>query len=74
MGALADTTRRPEVHVHWLYHFAVDALEPAIDRVRALGGQVMYGPTHVAPHLRVAWCVDPQGAVFGLAQPEPQPA
>ena len=73
VGALADTARRPEVHVHWLYHFAVGDLDAAIERVRAGGGQVMHGPSHVAPHLRAAWCEDPQGAVFGLAQPEPSP-
>jgi predicted enzyme related to lactoylglutathione lyase len=66
VGAVGNTARRAGVHTHWLYHFAVEDLDAAIRRVRALGG------TAAEPHplpggRRLVACEDPQRAAFGLA-------
>jgi predicted enzyme related to lactoylglutathione lyase len=64
-GVLNDIAQRPSVHAHWLYHFRVPALEPALAAVRAAGGLVV-GPFTLPDGQHVAACDDPQGAAFGL--------
>lgn len=53
---------------HWLYYVTVPDLDAALDRVRALGGQVVWGPHPVPGDDTIATCLDPQGAVFALYQ------
>lgn len=67
VGSMADITGRPGVHPHWLFHFRVAALEPALARVRAAGGIVM-GPIELPGGERLAVCDDPQGAAFALRE------
>lgn len=66
VGSLANTARLPQVHTHWMLHFAVKDCEQAAEQVRALGGKVVgisaFGAAWVAA------CDDPQGAAFGLWQ------
>lgn len=45
-----------------LVYFSVDDLKPALDRVRAAGGEVVH------PGERWAVCRDSEGSPFGLAQ------
>jgi predicted enzyme related to lactoylglutathione lyase len=67
VGALSDIAGRPGVHPHWLFHFRVAALEPAVEAVRAGGGLVL--PLVVLPNGdRVAVCDDPQGGAFALIE------
>lgn len=56
---------------HWHVYFAVEAMEPALDRARQLGGTVRHGPmpTPIGPMATVS---DPQGAVFSLFEPSGQ--
>lgn len=68
VGSMSDITQRPGVHPHWLFHFRVAALEPALARVRAAGGVVM-GPFGLPGGERLAVCDDPQGAAFALWEP-----
>ena len=68
VGGMLSSARRPEVHTHWLFYFRVDDLHRAIERVRALGGTVCAGPCASPSGELVAYCEDPQGAVFGLSQ------
>ena len=62
---MMDIAGRPGVHPHWLFHFRVPALEPAMDAVRA-GGGVVLPPVTLPGGARVAVCDDPQGAAFAL--------
>ncbi len=58
---------------HWHVYFAVQAMEPALEKARQLGGSVLNGPmpTSIGPMATVS---DPQGAVFSLFEPSGQPA
>ncbi len=51
----------------WTIYLA--SVEGDVERVRALGGQVMLEPMAVGDAGKMAVCVDPTGAVFGLWQP-----
>jgi predicted enzyme related to lactoylglutathione lyase len=70
VGSMADTAGLPGVHPHWLFHFRVAALEPALVAVRAAGG-VVIGPTVLPGGHRIAVCDDPQGAAFALRECPP---
>ena len=65
VGAMADIGGRPGVHPHWLFHFRVAALEPALAMVRAAGGLAL-DPVTLPSGVRLAVCDDPQGAAFAL--------
>ncbi len=67
VGSVANTARWQGVHAHWLFHFAVDDLEGALERVRAHGGTAM-GPFELPDGRTLAACEDPQGAAFGLVR------
>ena len=67
VGAMADIAGRSGVHPHWLFHFRVGALEPAVAAVRAAGGLVL-DPLTLPNGARVAVCDDPQGAAFALQE------
>ena len=50
----------------WLYYFNVDAIDAAIGRVKADGGQILHGPMEVPGGSWIAQCRDPQGAMFAM--------
>lgn len=70
IGATVDITGRHGIHPHWLFHFRVEALEPAMEVVRAAGGTV-WGPMALDNGDRIATCEDPQGAAFTLHECTP---
>ncbi len=55
----------------WLVYFAVDGADQAAADVRARGGSVIVEPTDIPGTGRFAVVADPQGAGFGLLQPQP---
>jgi predicted enzyme related to lactoylglutathione lyase len=57
--------KRPEEPPYWLVYFAVAEMEPAISRIKELGGSVIAGPYEMA-NSEIAVAQDPQGAVFAL--------
>lgn len=65
VGSITDISARPGLHPHWLFHFHVAALAPAIDVVRDTGGRAL-PPIHLPNGERIAVCEDPQGAAFAL--------
>lgn len=69
VGAFSDIAQRPGVHPHWLFHFPVAALDPALAAVRATGGLVI-GPFTLPTGARIAVCDDAQGAAFALLEAE----
>ena len=50
----------------WGFYFAGPAIDAAIARVRAGGGQVVHGPMEVPGGAWIVHATDPQGAVFAL--------
>ncbi len=50
----------------WLYYVSVDDVNQSVEKVTALGGQVLNGPMEVPGGDLIAQCVDPQGALFAL--------
>lgn len=50
----------------WMYYFAVADLDAALAKVTELGGKSLCPPMEVPGGIRVAPCMDPQGAVFAL--------
>ena len=64
-------TKMPEApQPFWAYYFNVDALDAALERVKAGGGKVLNGPMEVPGPMYVANCQDPQGAWFSLVAPK----
>ncbi len=53
----------------WLYYVQVPEIDAAIERVKAAGGSVLFGPVEVPGGSMVAQCHDPQGAIFALLAP-----
>jgi predicted enzyme related to lactoylglutathione lyase len=51
---------------YWGYYFNVDALDAAVTRVTAGGGNILNGPLEVPGPMWIVNCMDPQGAVFSL--------
>lgn len=62
-----------EDHPHWLVYFNVADLDAAVVRATELGGTLRTEPQSAAGVGRWTEVVDPQGAVFGLLEPEPEP-
>lgn len=63
-------TKMPEVPVpFWLYYINVEAIDAAVARVTAGGGQVVMGPMQVPGGSWIVNCTDPQGAYFALVAP-----
>jgi predicted enzyme related to lactoylglutathione lyase len=50
----------------WQYYFNVGNIDEAGERVKAAGGQVVFGPQEVPGGGFVVMGVDPQGANFAL--------
>ena len=50
----------------WLYYFKVPDIAVATDRVTGGGGRTVQGPNQLPDVGWIAWCVDPQGAMFAL--------
>jgi uncharacterized protein len=50
----------------WLYYFNVGDINAAAQRVKAGGGQILYGPLELPGGSWIVQCTDPQGAIFAL--------
>jgi predicted enzyme related to lactoylglutathione lyase len=70
VGGMADITGRvpDEVPAHWLVYFSVDNADGAVEKVKAAGGAVSFGPIDI-PVGRFAVVSDQFGAVFAVMQP-----
>ena len=63
--------RRPDppVRPHWLYYVNTDAIDPAVARITAAGGQVQHGPQEVPGGMWIVQGRDAQGVSFALVGP-----
>lgn len=52
----------------WSIYFIVDDIDSSAGKVGERGGKVVMGPMNVTDEGRMAVCMDPTGAVFGLWQ------
>ncbi|HEY4304839.1 MAG TPA: VOC family protein [Gemmatimonadaceae bacterium] len=60
-------TRRDETAgSNWTSYVEVPSVQAAMETVKSLGGQVMYGPHEVPGGSWIAMCADPQGAKFAI--------
>jgi uncharacterized protein len=50
----------------WILYVMLDDVDDAAERVKQLGGQLVFGPMEVPGGDRVATAIDPQGALFGM--------
>jgi predicted enzyme related to lactoylglutathione lyase len=58
---------------HWQVYFCVEDIDAAIEKTKGDGGQLLFGPQEI-PMGKTAVLIDPQGAVFGLIEPDyPEP-
>lgn len=55
---------------NWLIYFAVDDCDRTAQDIAAAGGRVMRGPADIPGTGRFAIAADPQGAVFGILEPD----
>ncbi|MFA7665556.1 MAG: VOC family protein [Burkholderiaceae bacterium] len=55
---------------NWLIYFAADDCDKTVADIVAAGGKVLRGPADIPGTGRFAIAADPQGAVFGLLQPD----
>lgn len=54
----------------WLFYFGVPAIDAALQKVTAGGGEVLHGPMQIPTGGWIANCRDPQGAMFALLSSE----
>lgn len=57
----------------WMIYFAVDDADKAAADIKAAGGRIHREPADIPGTGRFAVAGDPQGAGFGVLQPEPMP-
>ncbi len=72
IGGMMSLPKGKEDNVGWNYCFHVAEINSAIERVKANGGSIVYGPTVVPGGQQVAMCLDPQGATFSVLAPPTQ--
>ena len=58
------------VPAHWEAYFRVDDAKSVVEKATAQGGQVVFGPEVMPMVGTIAVFMDPQGAVFGIQEPE----
>jgi predicted enzyme related to lactoylglutathione lyase len=70
VGGMLDIRGRvpDEVPPHWLVYFGSVDTDEAVDKIKELGGGVIFGPTDI-PAGRFAVVRDPFGAFFAVMQP-----
>jgi predicted enzyme related to lactoylglutathione lyase len=70
-GIMQTMPDQPASAPVWTVYFAVEDVAASAARVRELGGTVFMGPQEVPTTGVMALALDPEGAVFGLWQPQP---
>ncbi len=58
---------------YWSMYFNVDDCRAMTESARAAGASIMVEPQHAPGVGTFSFAGDPQGAMFGLLEPEPTP-
>ena len=66
LGGMSNMANQLQVPPHWLCYVTVPDLDVAVERLKALGGQITHGPMQVPGGDRIAHGFDPQGAAIAL--------
>lgn len=69
-GLMSNNAQQEGPPPNWLIYFAADDCDKSVAAITAAGGRVMKGPADIPGTGRYAVVTDPQGAVFGLLQPD----
>ena len=69
-GLMSNAAQEGNPPPNWLIYFAVDDCDQTAAHVREEGGRVFKGPDDIPGTGRFAVVADPQGAVFGILQPD----
>jgi predicted enzyme related to lactoylglutathione lyase len=65
-GMMNKPPQLAQVPPNWQIYFRVPDIKPAVERIKANGGQILNGPMEVPGGDWVVNAADPQGAAFGL--------
>jgi predicted enzyme related to lactoylglutathione lyase len=68
---VAGLMQSPAPMSYWAIYFHTDDCKGLTDKARAAGAQVMMDAEAVPGVGRISVLTDPQGAMFGLIEPEP---
>ncbi len=69
-GMMSNAGQEGNPPPNWVIYFAVDDCDRTAADIRAAGGTIYRGPDDIPGTGRYAVAADPQGAVFGLLQPD----
>ena len=69
-GLMSNDGQEQSPPPNWLIYFAVDDCDESAAALAAAGGKVLKAPADIPGTGRFAVAADPQGAVFGLLQPD----
>lgn len=69
-GMMSNSGQEGSPPPNWLIYFAADDCDRTAAGIRAAGGTILKEPADIPGTGRYAVAVDPQGAVFGLLQPD----
>lgn len=69
-GMMSNARQHGNPAPNWLIHFAVNDCDKAAADIKAAGGQIYKEPNDIPGTGRFAVVADPQGAVFGVLQPD----
>lgn len=69
-GLMSNTGQQGNPPPNWLLYFAVDDCDQTAADITAAGGAILKAPDDIPGTGRFAVAADPQGAVFGLLQPD----
>lgn len=69
-GMMSNAGQAGDPPPNWLIYFAVDDCDKTAADIRAGGGTILKEPADIPRTGRYAVAADPQGAVFGLLQPD----
>jgi uncharacterized protein len=73
VGGMIDISGRvpDEIPAHWLVYFAVDDVDATLEKAKASGGSVGFGPEDISEVGRIAVVLDSFGAAFAVIAPDP---
>ncbi|HEY0840816.1 MAG TPA: VOC family protein, partial [Vulgatibacter sp.] len=70
MGGMSDAAKMMNAPAHWMFYVNVENIDETAKAVANKGGKILNGPMEVPGGDRVAQCMDPQGAAFGIFSPK----